>query len=254
MQHNKRVTLKEFTTSLDQQGNHLPFKIMGRRRLPDPKRNINGTYYTATMLKAIYESIHDPDLLSTFQSVEVPFGEILKVGCRLSGGGETYCEELVPNQKTGNNLLQADIVELDLSQAAKTFPRHRLSMITSHSCGIENSHCVSFVPVYTESELDELTVTTLRGDKPKDFRQVRANWLANEQINFLGLPAVDIPKIGIEGERLFACLASQVLLPKIQAPTQPVLRLTYRALSYFQMRIALLFMRDVQDSDDTRAF
>lgn len=250
----KHATLKDFTDTLDRLGNHLPFKIMGKRRLADPKKNFNGIYYTGSMLRELYADIDDPDSISAHQSVDAPFGEILKVGCRLAGGSDTYSKKIIPNAKTGSNLLQADIVELDLSGGGKAFPKHRLSMIVSHSCGITNTDYASLIPIYLESDLDNGTVTALRGAAPKDFKQVRGNWLSNEQINYLGLPAVTIPKINDAGDRLLACLNLQMLVPKKAVPANPQLRLTYRGLSYFQMRLALLYMRDVQDSDDTREF
>jgi hypothetical protein len=250
---NQYGSLKEFTTDIDAAGGHLPFKIMGKRRLPDPKSGFSGIYYTLSMLAEVYQDIDDPDQIAGFQSVPTPFGEILRMGCRLWGGDRTFSKTLTPNAKTGSNLLQADIVELDLS-AAGGFPKHRLAMITSHSCAISNAQVAAVVPVYTESELDEAAITVLRGVKPKNAAQIRGNWLSNEQVNYLGLPGAHIAGINDTGDRMLACLHLQTAVPRTKVPTTPKLRLTYRALSYFQMRLALLYMRDVQDSDDTREF
>lgn len=248
------ATLKEFTTDIDSNGHHLPFKIMGKRRLPDPAKNFNGIYYTGSMLAEIHQNTPDPDQHSGFQSVTAPFGEILKVGCRLTGGSDTYSSKLIPNPKTGSNLLQGDILELDLSYDGKAFPKNSLAMITSHSCSLTNGEYISLIPVFLESALDSATIAFLRGGAAKNPVQVRASWLTNEQINFLGLPSVFITGSNAQSDRLLACLHMQVLVPKKYVPTMPKLRLTYRALSYFQLRIALLYLRDVQDSDDTREF
>lgn len=250
---NQYATLKDFTTDIDHGGNHLPFKIMGKRRLPDPKAGFGGIYYTLSMLGEVYKDIDDPDQIAGFQPVPASFGEIRRMGCRLWGGDRTYSKTISPNTKTGSNLLQADIVEFDLSGGGG-FPKHRLAMITSHSCAIANAQFVSLVPVYLESELDDSAISALRGKKLNNVAHIRGNWLSNEQVNFLGLPGVHITGINDNGDRMLACLHLQVGVPTGTVPAKPKLRLTYRALSYFQMRLALLYMRDVQNSDDTREF
>jgi hypothetical protein len=248
------ATLKDFTSDIDQSATHLPFKIMGKRRLPDPQRNFTGTYYTASMLAEVYKDVDDPDLSPGYQSIQAPFGEILKVGCRLWGGPQTYSASITPNKKTGSNFLQADLVSVDASQNGTFFPAHKLAMITSHSCGITNSDSVSLIPVYLESELNDSNLTALRGKKSANLHQIRGNLLSNEIVNFFGLPGAHIKGINEAGERMLACLHLQVLANKKQVPSSPVVRLTYRALTYFQFRLALLYLRDVQDSDDTRDF
>lgn len=238
-------TLKAFTTDIDNSGDHLPFRVMG-------KRGSNGVYYTASMLKAVYNEIPDPDSQVGYQAITAPFGEILRKGCRLAGGDVSYSRSITPNPKTQGNILQADIIECDLNHGGRAFPAHKLGMILTHSCGVDNSDRVNVVPVYTESELTDSAVTALRGFAPKNPAQVKQNWLANENVSFLGLPAQTIPTLNDTGEMMLACLHLSMLVPKSAIPKAPKLRLTYRALSYVQFRLALLYMRDVQGSDDTR--
>lgn len=244
---NQYATLKDFTTDIDADGNHLPFKVMG-------KRGSNGVYYTLSMLKEVYNSIPDPDSQIGYQSIQTPFGEILRKGCRLTGGKSTYSASITPNPKTKNNILQADIVELDLSYPGKGFPKHKLAMVISHSCGIDNSNHMNILPVYTESELTDSVIVALRGSAPKNPAQVKQNWLANENVSLLGLPAEFIQGSNDASDMMLACLHLSTLVPKSAVPKAPKLRLTYRALSYVQFRIGLLYLRDVQDSDDTRDF
>jgi hypothetical protein len=239
------ATLKDFTNDIDKSGLHLPFKVMG-------KRGSNSVYYSASMLKEVYQSFPDPDSQVGYQSIQTPFGEILRKGCRLGSGAVTYSQSIKPNPKNQNNILQADIVEIDLSYGGKAFPKHKLGMVISHSCGIDNSNHMSIVPVFMESELTDTVVTTLRGLAPKNPAQVKQNWLANENVSFIGLPAQSIPVLNESGEMMLACLSLSMLVPKDFVPKAPKLRLSYRALSYVQFRIALLYIRDVQDSDDTR--
>lgn len=242
---NQYATLKEFTDDIDASNARLPFKIMG-------KKGSHGPYYTGSMLAAVFSQINDPDANPGYHTIQAPFGEILRKGCRLTGGTDTFSRSLLPNPKTGNNLLQADIVELDLSFGGKAFPQNRLALIVTHSCGVDNSNHLNAVPVYLESELTESVVTRLRGGPAKNFAMVRENWLANENASHIGIPAAVVPKLNPNGERMLACLGFSSLCPKKAVPTEPILRLTYRALAYVQGRVALFYLRDVQDSDDTR--
>lgn len=245
-------TLKEFTDDIDAGGHHLPFRIMGKRRLPNG--NFNGVYYTFSMLGQIHRNTPDPDTSPSSQSLPAPFGEILKIGCRLWGGSQSYSSSIIPNPKTGSNLLQGDLVEFDLATKFGFIPKGQQAMIISHSCSLTNSAIAILVPVYLESELDETAMTALRGVKPKNYIQMRGNWLSNETVNFLGLPAVHIQKSNPNGERMLACLSLQCPVETKTLPTAPSLRLNYRALSYLQLRLGMLYLRDVQDSDDTRDF
>lgn len=69
---------------------------------------------------------------------------------------------------------------------------------------------------------------------------------------FLTLPAVDVPEVIDEG-RIVACLFLGCPVPRnLVLSRPPLLRLKYRASSYLQWRLAILQMRDVQDSDETR--
>lgn len=240
-------TLKKFTDYLDSNNKQIPFKIMGKKR-------VKGPYYTISMLKEVYNNIPDPDSQIPFRTIKAPFGDILERGCRLATGNSTYSSSVIPNQITNNNILQGDIIELDLSNGGNAFPKHKLSMVISHSCSIDNSSNLNVIPVYTESELTQDAIEILRGKAPKDHAAVMQNWFANESVNFLGLPAEHIPVSNESGDRMLACLHLSVLLNKVNVPDAPCLRLTYRALAYVQLRIGLLYLRDVQDSDDTREY
>jgi hypothetical protein len=246
------ATLKEFTADIDQAGQHLPFKIMGKKRLPDPSTGASGVYYSASMLSEIYKTISDPDLAASNTSISAPFGEILSRGCRLDVAA-TYSSSITPNPKTNSNLLQADIFAFDLSKNGLQVPPHRLAMVITHSCGFNSGDGVSMVPVYLESELDIGTLTAIR-NKPTKNTSVRGNLFSNEAVNFLGLPAAQIATLNSQADRMLACLHLQTVVPRRAVPQAPALRLTYRALSYFQLRLAVLYLRDVQDSDDTRDF
>jgi hypothetical protein len=108
-------------------------------------------------------------------------------------------------------------------------------------------------PVYLESEIDQDVVDFFKGKKgTPNFSLIRGNWLRNENLNFIGYPTVDL--YSQDGDRLLSCTNLATTIPKKILPAQPQLRLTYRALSYTQSRLALFFLRDVQDSDDTRDF
>lgn len=126
----------------------------------------------------------------------------------------------------------------------------KYAMLLSHSCGIDNSEVLLISPVYLESDLKDHEVGVLRGSKAKDPKTVVQNWLRNENPSFIGLPSsTNFGDNGLVAALKFATMAS-----KADITSAPVARVTYRALSYIQFRMAMFFLRDVQDSDETRDF
>lgn len=244
------VTLKDFVDDLENSpSHHFPLKVMGQRKIPTAK-NKSSQFLSASMLAEVYRSIPDPDQTASMP-IQAIFGEIYNRGCNLKQGKETYSK--IVAQPSGHNLFQGDLINFDLSNNGKRFPRHRLSQIMNHSCGITNSNFICLVPVYLESEIGQDVVDFFKGKKgTSNFAQIRGNWLKNESINFIGYPSVD--DFSPDGDRLLSCPVLKITVPKKDIPTEPQYRLTYRALSYTQSRIALLYLRDVQDSDDTRDF
>lgn len=243
-------TLKDFIDDLEQSPtHHFPLKVMGQKKIPNPKSK-SAQFHSASMLAEVYRSIEDPDKAKSMP-VQAIFGEIFNRGCNLKPGKDTYSN--IVAQPSGHNLFQGDLINFDLSNDGKKFPKHRLSQIITHSCGIANSDFICLAPVYLESEIDQNVVDFFKGKKGTlNFNVIRGNWLRNEGLNFIGYPSVD--DFSNEGDRLLSCLNLAMTIPKNYIPKEPQLRLTYRALSYTQSRIALLFLRDVQDSDDTRDF
>jgi len=242
---NQYATLFDFTTDLDQKGPLVPFKIMGQKR--------SNVFYSISMLTEIYRKIDDPDRMVPFRTIDAPFGEILARGVRLHHD-LTY-STIVPH-KDGQNHFQGDIIELDLSGNGKRWPSHKYAMILSHSCDIPKLSHTIIAPVYLESELTNSAITALReGKAPKsaqEGKQFVNTWHSNGMACYLGLPATDISNAP-GGERLIVCLHLSTSIPKKNAQSNPAqLRLKYRALSYLQSRLAVLFMRDVQKSDETR--
>lgn len=232
-------SLANFTKDLEQQGPLFPFKIMG------PKRA--GVYYTLSMVKEVYCQTPDPDTTVPFQTMKSPFGEILSRGARLDPAN-TY-SAIRPTAK-GENHFQGDILSLELG--GNTFPKSRFAMILSHTCDVQKFTHVVVAPAYLESELTDAVVAKLRLRPTTDTRSIKATWFGNEMAPFLTLPAVDLPEV-IGGERIVACLYLGCPVPRdLVLSKPPLLRLKYRASSYLQWRLALLQMRDVQNSDETR--
>jgi hypothetical protein len=219
---------------------------MGQKKSASKK--VKPVFHSASMLSEVYRSIPDPDGPNTSMPIKAIFGEIFNRGCHLNPGSDTYSS--ITSHKSGNNLFQGDLVNYDMSHGGIDLPKHRLSMILSHSCSITNSNFVFMVPVYLESELDQKAVEFFKGQSTPNYLAVVQNWIRNENLSFIGLPTVDLYSSG--GDKLVACLQLGGTVTKNQIPVQPELRLTYRALSYVQSRIALFYLRDVQDSDETR--
>jgi len=235
------ATLSEFTSELDQQ-EPVPLKIMGKKR-PD-------AFCSLSMLTEVHQQTPNPDAAGAPQTIPAPFGEILVRGARLH---EPWTYSTITPHPDGQNHFQGDIVELDLSDGGKHLPRHRFSMLLSHSCDVQKFSHLTLAPAYLESELNDSAISALREGKPtKDGKQIRGNWFSNEVGPYLGLPATDLT-VAPGGERILVCLHLAVAVQKKVVIAKPAqLRLRYRASSYLQGRLAVLLMRDVQRSDETR--
>lgn len=234
-------SLKEFTDHLDKNAKPLPLKIMGERR--------RDAFFTATMLAEFYGATGDPD---GGTPASAPFGVIDRRGASLNPT-TTYSAITAPS--VGLNLFQGDVVEYDLQAFAAGVPQHRFVMVVSQSCDIGNAPTTVACPLFRESELTAGTIDLLRGrpsKSPQAALAARQNWLRNESIRFAAFPAKDASSID-ETFIVALALASVVPVPNLVAAA-PVLRLTYRALSFLQWRIGALYLRDVQNSDETRDF
>ena len=226
---------------------HLPFKIFGQKRKANPKKNKKAIFHSASMIAQVYLNFCDPDSIAGKRvKVQAPFGEIYNRGCRLNAEAGTYCKAISPN-KNGLNHFQCDIFEF--KQELKDVPSFTHTMIISHSCGIDNSRFVLGIPIFLESQLHDTAVVELKGSPSNNPQGALQGWFTNENVRFVGLPATDT--LG-DSERMLGCLNHVHSVDKSLLPKKPKLRLTYRALSYFQLRIAHYFFRDVQDSDESR--
>lgn len=217
-------------------------KIMGKKR--------KDAFFSISMLAEVHNQTNDPDAAGPYQTIDAPFGEILVRGARLHAG-LTY--STITPHPLGANHFQGDIVDLDLSGDGKYGPRHRLSMLLTHTCDIQKLSHISAAPAFLESELSDATMIHLRdGVAPKNPKQMREMWLSNEMPIYLGLPATDLTGVP-GGERILVCLHLAAPVPrKVVLSKTTQLRLKYRASSYLQGRLAVLLMRDVQNSDETR--
>ena len=147
------------------------------------------------------------------------------------------------------NQFQGDLFELD--DPLDFMVQTRLVLLLSHSCEVDRESIVSVIPVYKESDLeaDPRKVEVLRGSAPKDHKAAIKNWLSNESKLIVGLPPLDIDG---NSERLAIYLRDVKTIKKNLLPAAPIIRLSYRGLSYLQIRVAHFFFRDVQDSDESR--
>ncbi len=217
---------------------HLPFKIFG------PKKK-TGDFHSFSCLGQIYKQTENPDK-SGNKLYKASFGEIYKYGCRLA---PEVISPIAPAPR-GLNQFQGDIFKLD--DALDFQVATSLVLLLSHSCEIERETIVSVLPVYKESELeaDPRKVETIRGSAPKDHKATIRNWMTNESKLVVGLPPQDVDG---GSERLAISLRDIKTIKKTLLPVDPVMRLSYRGLSYLQIRVAHFFFRDVQDSDESRA-
>ncbi len=218
---------------------HLPFKVFG------PKKRKTGDFQSFSCIGQVYKQIENPDT-STNRLYQAPFGEIYKYGCRLSNDVFSVIQ---PNSKGGNQF-QGDIFKLEDVLDFKV--QTDLVLLMSHSCEVERENLVSVLPVYKESDLEATPtkVEGIRGKAPKDHKIIIKNWLTNENKIVVGLPPKDIDG---KSERLAIYLREVKTVNKNLLPNDPVVRLSYRGLSYLQIRLSHFFFRDVQDSDESRS-
>ncbi len=216
---------------------HLPFKVFG------PK-NKSGVFHSFSCLGQIYKQTEDPDK-SQNRIYKAPYGEIYKYGCRLA----PVVFSAIQASPKGLNQFQGDLFELD--DPLDFMVQTRLVLLLSHSCEVDRESIVSVIPVYKESDLeaDPRKVEVLRGSAPKDHKAAIKNWLSNESKLIVGLPPLDIDG---NSERLAIYLRDVKTIKKNLLPAAPIIRLSYRGLSYLQIRVAHFFFRDVQDSDESR--
>lgn len=242
---NSYTKLSDFTTDLDLKSNahlHLPFKIMGQKK--DATARERGIFYSASMLNVIYKDTPNPDSFQYGTNITAIFGTIYNRGCRLNNS--VLFSSIVPHQK-GTNQFQFDIFKID-SKICDVEARYL--MLLSHSCEIDKTTAVLVAPVYLESDLKHEDIEKIKGSPSKDPSAVLQNWLKNESSAFLGLPATD----EFNDDGLIVNLRFATVFPKGSLPTNPTARFKYRSMSYFQLRLAMLLARDVQDSDETRDF
>ena len=192
----------------------------------------------------MYKQTENPDASANY-IFKAPFGEIYKYGCRL--GIEVFSATAAA--PTGSNQFQGDIFELKdtLSFEVPT----NLILLLSHSCEIDREVIVSVLPVYKESELesDPRKVSVIRGSAPKNHLAAIKNWMTNESKLVVGLPPLNVRGVS---EILAVSLRDIKTIKKELLPAAPVVRLSYRGLSYLQIRMSHFFFRDVQDSDESR--
>lgn len=235
--HYKR-DYKHFLVDLENSAaEHLPFKVFG------PKKT-SGDFHSFSCLGQIYNQTENPDK-SVNKIFKAPFGEIYKYGCRL--GVEVYSH--IVAAPTGANQFQGDIFELD-DVIDFQIPTN-LILLLSHSCEIDREVIVSILPVYKESDLetDPKKVEIIRGSAPRNHIAAIKNWMTNESKLVVGLPALSVNG---NSERLAVSLRDIKTIRRELLPTAPVVRLSYRGLSYLQIRMTHFFFRDVQDSDESR--
>lgn len=229
---------KDFLTDLENTpAEHLSFRVFGPRKK-------TGDFHSFSCIGHIYKKTENPDT-STNRLYEAPFGEIYNYGCRLS---QDVFSSINP-APTGYNQFQGDIFKFDTDLDFRI--PSKFALVLSHSCEIGREEIVSILPVYKESELesDARKVATLRGSAPKDHRLVLKSWMTNESKLVVGLPPKDIEG---NSERLAISLRDIKTIKKSSLPATPVCRLSYRGLSYLQIRMTHFFFRDVQDSDESR--
>ena len=237
-------SLRDFTDHLDQNAKSFPLKIMGEQR--------TNVYYTATMLAAIYRDTPDPDT-DPFPW-DACFGTIRRRGTVLYGR-DIYSDQIVA-AGDGSNSFQGDIVSIpiDLSTFGLKKTIHH-AILVSHSCDISASPFITVSPAIFESDVDVALMSFLKGKQIVNPKAELQNLLRNEQHRFLGLPAHGKGKHKTSDEPIVVPLSMMLTIPRAILKTDStVLRLTYRANAFLQMRLATIFMRDVQRSDETRDF
>lgn len=239
-------SLSDFTTDLDNSpGEFVPFKIFGPKTPAQKGRSPE--FHSITMLNYIYKNIENPDSIKGRSLYWAPFGEINLSGTRLSAGTNTY--SAITSHSTGHNLFQGDVIHLDFDIGGDA--PTRFGVIYSHSCEIPREKFVTVFPAYIESSIDKKMADAIsnKNIQPANLKNVLQGWFSNENKRYLGLPPVTLNG---NDERIIITLRAIEMIPTEKLPTKPVLRLTYRALTYLQLRISHFYVRDVQNSDETR--
>jgi hypothetical protein len=218
---------------------------MGKKRAA--KGTQNEVYFSSSLLAEAYRNIPNPDQSGT--PIKTFYGEITSLGSKLD---DQLIYSKIKNGANGKStIIQGDIINLpDGFTNDLNFKFSRI-MILSHSCNITNATSVLCCPVLLESEITDVFVDEFKGGVTKNHSIIKGNWLANHNASFVGLPAHPIDCGGLENYLAglsYTFSLSQSLIIK----STPVIRLTYKGLSYLQQRIGLLYFRDVQDSDDCR--
>lgn len=127
-------------------------------------------------------------------------------------------------------------------------------MVVSHSCDVSNAPFIIISPIFLDSELTWPTMNIIKGNSfnsQADADKAKGNWFLNENLKIAAFSAqgADI------NERFLVPLNLFMTIDKISAlKLNPFLRLTYRALAFFQWRLAVVYFRDVKDSDETRDY
>jgi hypothetical protein len=247
-------SLQKYIDGLLLKGAEFRVKIMGASNVKTGKKT------TATMFADVFSSSDDPDAVST---AKTPFGVIHRWGAELDPLG-VYSVIIAP--PTPPNLFQGDVVELDMSSSASPIPAHKYSMVISHSCDLGNGPTAVICPVYRESEITGAVVNafqTKATNDPNAIRQKKDQMLKNTMVRFAAFPPPPVPASPASpaavqspvDESFVVALGFATAFPaKVVTGSPPVLRLSYRGLSFLQWRLATLFLRDVQDSDETREY
>lgn len=238
-------SLDEFTTDLDSSpADFVPFKVFGPK-VPAQKGR-SAEFHTITMLNYIYKNIENPDSITWKSLWWAPFGEVNRRGTRLNPA--TTYSSIKPHTQ-GNNIFQGDILEFD-NEIGGNAPT-KFGAVFSHSCEVPREKYISVLPVYFESQITDAIASELANKTilAANLKNIIQGWFSNENKRFIGLPAV---RTKDDDERILIHLRPVHLINSTTLPAGPLFRLTYRALSYFQLRIAHFFIRDVQNSDETR--
>lgn len=214
-----------------------------------PSDNKKARIFTASMLAEVYRKTDSPD--TTFPA-KAPFGEILRRGTALDP--KVIYSPISISDKS-MPILQGDIFETQITNFREAYP-HRFCMALSHSCDIANSKLVVVCPIFTEEELNDLTMDKLFRSQAKNAQATasrKQSLLNNENVKFVAFPPSDerfIPAV-------VSPFISAISMPTsivLSQNTKPLCRLSYRGLSFLQWRIAALYNRDVQESDDDRSY
>lgn len=237
-------SLKDYTTSLENSGKDFPLKVMGERT---PKQ-----YFSITMLADIYERTQNPN--STIPA-SAPFGQIQKRGTSIDPN--LVYSAITPPPSGSLNLFQGDVISFEfMSRIEPVLARsHSHSCIISHSCDISNSPVIMLAPVFSDSELTSNVMKFLSGrsfSDPQSEKTTKENWLRNEKARFIAFPQSSSSQASLDERYL---IPLDLLIPVRRddiISCTPIQRFSYRGLSFLQWRLSTLFLRDVQNSDETR--